>query len=113
MSSKPRNRFPSPVRLYRMASRSCVGSGSPAIATRSSSASMLLRHSTSASAVRSLTQVDDLERPIGALDESLDARFHLAQFLRGRAKTGHALLEQREGSLELDPIRLELTDDLL
>ena len=57
--------------------------------------------------------IDDLEGPVGSLDQALNLRLDLAQFLRRGTETRHALLEQRERALEIDLLGLELADNLL
>src|SRR5437867_2117770 len=96
-----------------MASRSRAGRSSCFATTCESSESMPRRQRPNVSSIRSFTQVGDLERTIGALDEPLHARFHLAQLLGRRAQAGDALLEQGERPLELDLLGLELSDNLL
>src|SRR5687767_4878091 len=96
-----------------MASRSRSGIRSSALVTRDNSTSMFRRQLPIAGALASFTQVRDLEGAVGALHEPLDSRLHLAQLIRRGAETRHALLEEREGALEIDVLRFQLAHDLL
>src|SRR5688572_19176638 len=74
---------------------------------------MLRRQLPIAGALASFTQVRDLEGAVSAFHEPLNARLHLAQLIRRGAETRHALLEEREGALEIDVLRFQLAHDLL
>ena len=85
-----------------MASRRRWGRSVPLTATRASSTSIAFRHAPIVASTSSFTQVGDLERAVGALDQSLHARFHFSQLLSRRPQTRNSFLEERERLLEID-----------
>src|SRR5262245_15303350 len=70
------------------------------------------RHRARVTSVASFTRVDDLEGSVRALDQLLNARFHLAELLGGCTEILHAFLEQRQCALQLDLVGIQLPDDL-
>src|SRR6185503_14315112 len=115
-----RSRLPPPSTLYRMASpisaptvaraRSHARSSAASIAARSA------RHvadDARAACTASLLAVDDVETPVGSLDESLHSGFRRRQLIGRGAQILNAFLEQGERSREIDTLAFELAGDLL
>ena len=57
-------------------------------------------------------EIAKLQRAVRFFDQLFDFDFSLIQLFRGLAQELDALLEQRERSVQLEPVAFELGDDL-